>query len=230
MNREQLANGFLEVISEIFEPEAYFGRLDDLYIWAVFMINIRDRGKNNRVIIHESYQIADFDLTIEGHNNEIFFDSPLHVAPGDAVQIAVFGSGNRIGAGAIYRRNLKIHCINGFRCAIGDRSSFQELNIAANEPSSVTIGKDCLFALNVKVYPTDFHKILSGGVRINEPRPITIGNKVWLCEGVIVLSGATIGDGCVIGAGAVVSKRIPQRSVAVGNPAHVIRSDIEWEP
>ena len=92
------------------------------------------------------------------------------------------------------------------------------------------IGEDCLFALGVKIYPTDFHKILSRGVRINEPAPVVIGNKVWLCEGVMVLNGAVIGDGCVIGAAAVVGGRIPRRSVAVGNPAYVVKSDIDWEP
>ena len=194
------------------------------------MINVTDRGKNNRVLVHESYRIGSFDLVIDGDDNEIFFDHPLHIAPGDSVNISVFGSGNRIHVGAIYRKSLIIHCVDGFQCKIGDLSSFHELYISTNEPSSVTIGKDCLFAMGIKIYHTDFHKIIHRGERINTPRPITIGDKVWLCEGVMVLSGAEIGNGCVIGAGAVVSNRVPRRSVAVGNPAYVIRSDIDWEP
>lgn len=194
------------------------------------MINITDRGKNNRISVHENYEIGSFNLFVEGDGNDIEFALPLHVVPTDVIQIAVFGHGNRIRAGAIYSKHLTIHCVSGLQCEIGDRSSFNELNISTNEPSSVCIGEDCLFALGVRVYPTDFHKILAGGVRINEPKPISIGKKVWLCEGVMVLSGAVIGDGCVIGAGAVVAGRIPRRSVAVGNPAYVVRSDIDWEP
>lgn len=194
------------------------------------MINITDRGRNNRISVHENYDIASFDLLVEGDDNEVIFAKPLHVVPSDRVRMAVFGHGNRIRIGAVYSKSLTIHCVNGLRCEIGDRSSFNELNISANEPSSIQIGEDCLFAMGVKVYPTDFHKILAGGVRVNAPKPVVIGNKVWLCEGVMVLSGAVIGDGCVIGAAAVVSGRVPRRSVAVGNPAYVIRSDIDWEP
>jgi maltose O-acetyltransferase len=54
--------------------------------------------------------------------------------------------------------------------------------------------------------------------------PITIGKNVWVGSGAIVLGGVTIGDDSVIGAGAVVTKDVPARSVAVGNPARVIKT------
>lgn len=53
--------------------------------------------------------------------------------------------------------------------------------------------------------------------------PIKIGNNVWIGEGVIVMPGVTIGDGCVIGAHSIVNKSIPDNSVAVGTPAKVIK-------
>jgi maltose O-acetyltransferase len=52
--------------------------------------------------------------------------------------------------------------------------------------------------------------------------PITIGDDCWI-GGNSVMSGITIGKGCVIGAGSVVTKDIPDNSLAVGNPAKVIR-------
>lgn len=56
-----------------------------------------------------------------------------------------------------------------------------------------------------------------------ELKKVKIGEGVWLGAHVVVLPGVTIGDGSVVGAGAVVTKDIPPYSVAVGNPAKVIR-------
>lgn len=53
--------------------------------------------------------------------------------------------------------------------------------------------------------------------------PVTIGNDVWLGQGVCVLPGVTIGAGSVVGANAVVTIDIPPGSVAVGVPARVVR-------
>jgi maltose O-acetyltransferase len=55
-------------------------------------------------------------------------------------------------------------------------------------------------------------------------KPIRIGDGVWIGGGAIVLPGITIGDGCVIGAGSVVTRDLPPLSLAVGNPARIIRS------
>ncbi len=59
---------------------------------------------------------------------------------------------------------------------------------------------------------------------MTEPRPVRIGDGSWLGVGVVVLPGVTIGQGCIIGANAVVSKDVPDFSVAAGVPARVLRS------
>ena len=53
--------------------------------------------------------------------------------------------------------------------------------------------------------------------------PVKIGKNVWLAEGVIVMPGVTIGDGCVIGAHSVVNCNIPAACIAVGSPARVVK-------
>lgn len=53
--------------------------------------------------------------------------------------------------------------------------------------------------------------------------PIHIGKNVWICDGVCVLPGVTIGENSIIGANAVVTKDIPANCVAGGNPAKVIK-------
>ena len=55
-------------------------------------------------------------------------------------------------------------------------------------------------------------------------KPVTIEDHVWIGARAIILSGVTIGEGAVIGAGAVVTKDIPPYSIAVGNPARVIKA------
>ena len=54
-------------------------------------------------------------------------------------------------------------------------------------------------------------------------KPVSIGNDCWIGGNSTILPGVSIGDGCTIGAGSVVTKDIPDHSLAVGNPAVVIR-------
>ncbi|HLI77254.1 MAG TPA: DapH/DapD/GlmU-related protein [Acidobacteriaceae bacterium] len=64
---------------------------------------------------------------------------------------------------------------------------------------------------------------------LHSAAPVTIGQNVWLGDGVAVLAGAAIGDGCVIGANAVVTGAIPPGTIAVGAPAQPIRRWSETE-
>lgn len=55
-------------------------------------------------------------------------------------------------------------------------------------------------------------------------RPISVGNNVWIGGNVTVLPGITIGNNVTIGAGSVVTRDIPDNTLAVGNPCRVIKS------
>ena len=67
------------------------------------------------------------------------------------------------------------------------------------------------------------------GRQFAAPRPVRIGSGSWLGHGALVLGGATIGEHVVVGAGAVVTGDLPDYSVAVGNPARVIRRYVSGE-
>lgn len=81
----------------------------------------------------------------------------------------------------------------------------------------ITIGDDVCFAPNVRILAHDasMHQFL-GYTKIGR---VTIGNRVFIGAGAIVLPGVTIGDDAVVGAGAVVTKDIPAGEVHAGNPA-----------
>lgn len=64
---------------------------------------------------------------------------------------------------------------------------------------------------------------LSSTDKIEERKPIKIGNDVFIGANVTILDGLSIGDGAVIGAGAIVSKDIPPYAVAVGSPIRILR-------
>ena len=69
---------------------------------------------------------------------------------------------------------------------------------------------------------------------MRDPRPVRIGRGAFVGVGSTVLSGVTIGENACVGAGSVVTKDVPPRSVAVGNPARVVRTWDEqsatWSP
>ena len=108
------------------------------------------------------------------------------------------------------------------------------VNAFGNEPYLIKIGESCLFASDVHFFSHDGGvKVLSDlnyfdGERMDIMAPITVGNNVYIGTGAYILPGVTIGDNCVIGAAAVVSKDIPDNSVAVGVPARVIRTIDEY--
>ena len=67
------------------------------------------------------------------------------------------------------------------------------------------------------------------GLRINTSKPITVGNHVWLGIESVLLGGASLGSGSVVGARALVTKPFPNNCIVAGVPARVIRTDIAWE-
>lgn len=94
------------------------------------------------------------------------------------------------------------------------------------DTSPITVGDRTLMGPNCSFYsgshPTD-PSVRDGTNGPEAGAPITIGEDCWLGGNVVVVPGVTIGRGCTIGAGSVVTKDIPPFSVAVGNPARVIK-------
>lgn len=87
------------------------------------------------------------------------------------------------------------------------------------QPGGITVGADTLVAFKTLI---DARDLASGAVR-----PIRIGERCFVGGGSMILPGVTIADEVIIAAGAVVTQDVPARSIVAGNPARVIRRDIE---
>ena len=102
------------------------------------------------------------------------------------------------------------------------------------EPYLVEVGEDCLFAANISFITHDGGiKVLNtlkyfDGKSMDKLGKIKIGNNVYIGQGALIMPGVTIGDNCIIGANAVVTRDIPSKSVAVGMPARVIKTIDEY--
>lgn len=121
-------------------------------------------------------------------------------------------------------------CDNGKNIFIGNNFT-GNFNLTILDVKEVYIGDNVMIGPNTTI-TTVGHPLTPKGRRehLAKASAITIGDDVWLGANVTVLPGVTIGNNVVIGAGAVVTKDIPDNSLAVGVPARVIReleNDIE---
>ncbi len=112
----------------------------------------------------------------------------------------------------------------GARLEIGN-GTYINYGTSIGATLSIRIGANCSIGTNSTLIDNDFHS-LDPEHRNEVPpsAPIVLEDNVWLGLRVIVLRGVTIGQGSVIGAGSVVTRSIPPRSLAAGQPARVIRA------
>ncbi len=135
---------------------------------------------------------------------------------------ALFGK-----TGEILVIEAPFHCDYGWNIEVGE-NFFANYNLTILDVGKVTIGKNAQIAPNVSIY-TAGHPLHpeSRNSGYEYGIPITIGDNVWIGGNAVIMPGVTIGNNVVIGAGSVVTKDIPDWSVAVGNPCRVIRKITE---
>ncbi len=108
---------------------------------------------------------------------------------------------------------------------IGSGSCNQNLQIVCGD--SITIGNDIHIGRDVFIRDTNgTHFIIQPGYSYHNP--VVIGDHVWLCSGVKVMKGVTIGEGTVVSAYSVVTHSLPAHCIAAGNPAEVVAENIVW--
>lgn len=111
---------------------------------------------------------------------------------------------------------------------IGEGAQLSGTSITARS-TTVRIGRKALIAPNCIIVDSDFHAPWPPENRADNPglehdAPVTIGDYAWIGMQCIILKGVTVGEGALVGAGSVVVKDIPPRTLACGAPARVLRS------
>ncbi|HYI10638.1 MAG TPA: acyltransferase [Thermoanaerobaculia bacterium] len=109
------------------------------------------------------------------------------------------------------------------RLTVGDHT-FIGTGTEIDVLQSVTIGAHTLIAPNVFI--TDHTHNTAAGARLDEQgsrsAPVVIGSDAWIGTRSVIMAGVTIGDGAIVGAGAVVTKDVAQNAVVAGVPARAI--------
>ncbi len=127
----------------------------------------------------------------------------------------------------IYALNSNHSSIPGV-LLVGKNTTIGEFNNIRAAGGKIQIGNNCLISQYVSIIASN-HNILSGNEinkqGWNETRTgVIIGNDVWIGANCTILPGVEIGNGCVIGAGTILTKSVPENSIVMGIPGTVIKS------
>ncbi len=147
-----------------------------------------------------------------------------------------------------------IYCLNNSRIVIGDKFYVgKDSIITCRRQSSLIIGDDCsvqwfficaseyegtvvikdrfMASYNVSIFNNDTHPIFFfvKAKQINRDRKIIISEHVWAGIKSTILSGAEIGQSCIIGANSVITKKFPNNCTLGGIPARILNKNMTWD-
>jgi acetyltransferase-like isoleucine patch superfamily enzyme len=125
----------------------------------------------------------------------------------------------RLGRGVLLQDHVYIRAGTDGSVIIGDRAAINSFCRIFGH-GTVTIGEDTQLGPGSLITTTDHDYTKALATRY---KSVTIGREVWVGANVTILRGVEIGDSAVIGAGSVVNRSIPARTLAVGVPARVVR-------
>lgn len=127
-------------------------------------------------------------------------------------------------------QNANVNAWRGGGISVGRKTWFNSNLFMTVEQSDIKIGNDNMFSRFVKM-STGNHKVIDkkSGEDITNRNRIKTGDHVWVGMGATLLPGCDVGNNCIVGAAAVVTKSMETNTACAGNPAVVIKRDIDWE-
>lgn len=138
------------------------------------------------------------------------------------VSACLYASVNADGGGSIGAGTLLLHPENIY---LGKRTYINGGVIAADPSTTITFGNDCMVSYGVHIR-TDSHRHDRADISMIDQghysRSISIGDNVWIGFGAQIMCGVTVGSNSIVGAGAVVTKDVPENVIVGGVPARTI--------
>lgn len=166
------------------------------------------RGKNNSIQLEQGVNLRRFKLYVNGDGNQIRIGRNCSAS---GLEIVVDDRNNRVDIGEHTVISGKTH-------------------LACIEGTEIRIGQNCLLSANITFRTGDSHSVLDmNGHRINSSKSIKVADHVWIGNGVAILKGATIAKDSIIGTGSIVTKEFQESNVVLaGNPARIVKRDVNW--
>ncbi|BEP96740.1 sugar O-acetyltransferase [Acidovorax sp. sif1233] len=180
-------------------------------------------SEKDKMISGAPYMAADPQLVADRLRARQLCHAIHHAPAADAAALQALQAQLLPGQPGSVQITPPFHCDYGYNIFLGEGVYFN-FNCVVLDGAPVRIGARTLCAPGVQIY-TASHPLSpeerATGVELC--LPVTIGEDVWIGGGAIICPGVTIGDGAVIGAGSVVTRDVPARVLAAGNPCRVVR-------
>ena len=191
---------------------------------------IEDNGVGNIVNISDTSQLADgLKIRLFGSNNTLIISDGTKIVGG---LFEIRGNNSIICIGNNCIINGHIRCrSNNSKIIISDSTTINFAQITTHEEGDIVIGKDCMLSGDIRMDVSDMHSIIDMATnrRINPPASISIGDHVWIAQGVTIAKGVSIGAGSVIGAKSFVNTHVEKNCIYAGVPAKKIKENISWD-
>lgn len=194
--------------------------------------------KNNTVVLIKTNgerilnpKIKNIKLKLYGKNNYVEIQEPLNVKR--ELYISCL-SNNRIVIGSNNKYDVcRLYLGSNNEILIGKNTTIENADLITKNSSNtqIKIGEDCMISYGIRIRTNDGHTIYDNSTKeiLNKSQNINIGNHVWICANATILKGVNIPANCIIGTGAVVSKKFSKENcIIAGVPAQIMKENINW--